>query len=508
MPRILTAEQMGYAEKNSENYGVSLSELMDNAALSLCREITKIAYKQNLKNILILAGSGNNGGDGLVCANMLICNSLNVRIILVQGNPKSTLAKSAMSKLDKRAEIIPFSGAAAQTEWADIIVDAIFGTGFHGNLPDEVKLLFSAVRKSKSVKIACDLPSGVNAKNGFVSDGTVKCDFTVCFHALKLGLLLSPAKEFCGEIITRDIGIPNQAEPTDFEIVKLDKELVKSLLPPRPDNAHKGTFGKLLCVCGCSDYRGAAAISTMSALRTGVGLVNLCSVKDVISSLSSSIFEATYTSLNSDENGFISCDNADKIIELSKSTNALLIGCGLGKNAHTISLVKEIIENTEIPVIIDADGINCLCENINVLKNTKAKIILTPHPAEFSRLLGISVSEFLENRFDLVKKFSDEYNVTVLSKSTQSIAVSPECKNVYLSDAGNSSLSKGGSGDLLAGMTASFVAQGVEPVSACAIGQFVLGCSAEYLSQSMSKRSVIARDIIDVLPFVLKEIED
>ena len=506
MPKILTTRQMGYAEKNSENYGVSLSELMHNAALSLCREITKIAYRQNLKNILILAGSGNNGGDGLVCANMLISNSLNVKIILVQGNPKSALAKSAMYNLDKRAEIISFSDA--QTEWAVIIVDAVFGTGFHGNLPDEVKLLFSAVRKSKSVKIACDLPSGVNAKNGFVSDGTVKHDYTVCFHALKLGLLLSPAKEFCGDIITRDIGIPKQAEPTDFEIVKLDKELVKSLLPPRPDNAHKGTFGKLLCVCGCSDYRGAAAISALSALRTGVGLVNLCSVKDVISPLSSSIFEATYTALSSDENGFISCDNADKIIELSKSSNALLLGCGLGKNAHTVSLVKEIIENTETPIIIDADGINCLCENINVLKNTKAKIILTPHPAEFSRLLGISVTEFLENRFDLVKEFSEKYNVTVLSKSTQSIAVSPECKKVYLLDVGNSALSKGGSGDLLAGMTASFVAQGVEPISACAIGQFILGSSAEYLSQSMSRRSVIARDIIDILPFVLKEIED
>ncbi len=508
MSKILTVEQMGYAERNSENYGVSLSELMNNAALSLCREITNTAYKRNLKNILMLVGSGNNGGDGLVCANILISNSLNVKIILAQGNPKSELAKSAMSRLDKNAEIVSMNDADAQINKADIIVDAVFGTGFHGSLPDDTKSLFSKVSESNAVKIACDLPSGVNAKNGFISEGTVKCDFTVCFHALKLGLLLSPAKEYCGEIITRDIGIPNQAESLDFEIKKLDKPLVKSLLPPRPDNAHKGTFGKLLCVCGCSEYRGAAAISTSAALRTGVGLVNLCSVKEVISSLSSNIFEATYTMLDSDENGFISCYNADKIVELSKGSNALLLGCGLGKNAHTVSLVKEIIENCEIPIIIDADGINCLCENINVLKNTKAKIILTPHPAEFSRLLGISVSEFLENRFDLVKKFSDEYNVTVISKSTQSIVVSPECKNVYLSDVGNSALSKGGSGDLLAGMTASFISQGIEPISACAIGQFILGRSAELLSQSMSKRSVIARDILDILPFVLKEIED
>lgn len=507
MPKILTTKQMGYAEKNSENYGISLSELMDNAAMSLCREITGIAYKRNLKNVLILAGSGNNGGDGLVCANMLISNSLNVKIILVQGDPKSELAKAAMSRLDRNAEIVSPDSAASQTEWADIIADAVFGTGFHGSLPNEIKSLFEVVKKSEALKIACDLPSGVNAVNGLVSEGTMKCDFTVCFHALKLGLLLSPARDFCGEIITCDIEIPIQAESCDYDIVQLDNALAKSLLPPRPDNAHKGTFGKLLCVCGCSEYRGAAAISTLSALRTGVGLVNLCSVKDVISSLSSSIFEATYTALDS-ENGYISCDNAEKIIELSKSSNALLLGCGLGKNAHTISLVKEIITHTDVPIIIDADGINCLCGNINVLKNTKAKIILTPHPAEFSRLLGISVSEFLENRFDLVKQFSDEYKVTILSKSTQSIVVSPDCPNVYLSAVGNSALSKGGSGDLLAGMTASFIAQGIKPASACALGQFILGRSAELLSQSMSKRSVIARDILDVLPFVLKEIED
>lgn len=509
MQKILTAKQMSIAEKSSEAYGVSLSELMDNAALCLSEEITSISYKRNLKNVLILVGNGNNGGDGLVCANTLLSNSLNVKIIMVQGNPKTELAKTAFKNLNKKAEIISATDAETQINSADIIVDAIFGTGFHGDLPDKIKSLFNIVNQSDSIKIACDLPSGINAENGFVSQGTVKCDYTVCFHALKLGLLLSPAKEYCGKTQISDIKIPEQAEKDfGFQITKLDKSIVKNLLPPRPDNAHKGTFGKLLCICGCSDYRGAAAISATAALRTGVGLVNLCSVKEVISSLSSRIYEAVYTELNNDDNGFISSDNIDRIISLSKESNAILLGCGLGKSAHTISLVKEIIEQAEIPIIIDADGINCLCENINILKNTKAKIILTPHPAEFSRLLGISVSEFLENRFDLTMQFCDKYNVTVLSKSTQSFAMSHNFKNVYLSDVGNSALSKGGSGDLLAGMIASLVSQGAEPISACAIGQFVLGRSAEILSESMSKRSVLARDILEILPFVLKEIED
>lgn len=509
MPKILTTEQMSIAEISSEKYGVSLSELMDNAALSLCEEVTKIAYKENLKNILILVGNGNNGGDGLVCANILLMNSLNVKLVLMQGKPKTELAKNAFSNLNKNANIIKVTDAESQIEWADIIIDAVFGTGFHGALPDEINKIFSIINKSQAIKIACDLPSGVNAKNGLVSDGTIKCDYTVCFHALKLGLLLSPAKDFCGVIKVSDIKIPEEAEKEfNFKIKKLDKSIVKKLLPARPDNAHKGTFGKLLCVCGCSNYRGAAAISTTAALRSGVGLVNLCSVKDVISSLSSGIYEAIYTELENDDHGFISCNNAEKIINLSKEYNAILLGCGLGKNTHTMNLVKEIVERSEIPIIIDADGINCLCENINILKNTKAKIILTPHPAEFSRLLGVSISEFLENRFDLTKQFCSEYGVTVLSKSVQSIALSHKCNEVYLSANGNSALSKGGSGDLLAGIIASLIAQGTEPVSACAAGQFILGYSAEVLSENRSKRSVLARDILDILPFVLKEIED
>lgn len=509
MSKILTVEQMSKAEKLSEKYGVSLSDLMDNAALSLCKEITKIAYSKNLRNILILVGNGNNGGDGLVCANTLISNSLNVRLVLMQGQPKTELSKNAFLNLDKNADIVPSNDAEAQIEWADIVVDAVFGTGFHGDLPDEVKQFFAKVNKSESIKIACDLPSGVNAKNGFVSQGTIKCDYTVCFHALKLGLLLSPAKEFCGEVTTVDITIPKQTEnELDFEIKRLNKAFIKKLLPYRPDNAHKGTFGKLLCVCGCSEYRGAAAISTTAALRSGVGIVNLCSVNNVISSLSCGMYEAIYTELESDENGFISKNNVKKIIDLSKNYNALLIGCGLGKNTGTVSLVKEIIENVEIPIIIDADGINCLCENINILKNTKAKIILTPHPAEFSRLLGISVFEFLENRFNFVTDFCKEYDVTVLSKSVQSITMSHNNNKIYLSDNGNSALSKGGSGDLLAGIIASLIAQGTEPTSACAAGQFILGHSADLLSESMSRRSVLARDILEVLPFVLKEIED
>ncbi len=500
---------MSEAEKSSEKYGVTLSELMDNAAAALCREITKIAYKGYYKNILILAGNGNNGGDGLVCSNMLLENSLNVRIILAQGSPKTALARSAFSKLKQKAEKVPTEESENAFKWADIIIDAVFGTGFHGELPDDVRSLFDKADKSKALKIACDLPSGINSRNGFVSDGTLKCDYTICFHAFKLGALLSPAKDFCGESILCDINIPKSAESNfEFEISKLDNNIVRSLLPPRPDNSHKGTFGKLLCICGCSDYRGAAAISVTSAMRTGVGLVNLCSVESVIASLSADIYEAVYTTLDSDENGCISSKNSDKIISLSKDYNVILLGCGLGKNKNTVKLVEQIVKRSEIPVIIDADGINCLCGNINVLKDTRAKIILTPHPAEFARLINVSVGEFLENRFNLVKQFCDEYNVTVLSKSVQSLAISKNCKDVYLSCTGNSALSKGGSGDLLAGMTASFAAQGAEPINACAAGQYILGRSAEALTEEMSKRSVLARDILDILPFVLKEIED
>ena len=504
--KILTKKQMTDAEQNSVSYGVSLSRLMKNAGSALFTVIQKYAYENMIDECLLLIGSGNNGGDGLVCANCLQSAGITPTVVLV-SDIKTDLAKDAFSSLSPEINVIKCieSLPTEKIMNAKIIVDCVFGTGFHGEFNGIVKEIFSTVQKSSAYKIACDLPSGVNCENGFAADSTVHFNKTVSFHAAKLGCLLSPAKEYCGEVQICDIGIPSQADNA-FETEIFDLNLAKASLPIRPDNSHKGTFGKVSLLVGSDKYIGAAILSANAALRSGVGLVHILSTENVVKTIAPSAPEAIYTLLNSTPNGVISKDNLDLILHETKKSSALLIGCGIQKTPDTIALTKEIIEKYKGTIILDADGINCICENIDVLRNTEANVVLTPHPAELSRLVSKSLSETLSDRINCVLDFCESFGVTMISKSRESFAY--DGNKAYLISKGNSALSKGGSGDMLAGICASFIAQGTKPLEALALASYILGESAEVLSGSMSKRGIIARDILNSLPGVIFNIEN
>lgn len=503
--RILTKSQMIEAEKQSPDYGVSLAQLMDNAGYGLFEVIKEYAYKNHKTDCLLIIGSGNNGGDGLVAANHLKNAGISPTVLLT-SDIKTELAKNAFLRLDHDVRVLhltdkDISDAVLKSS---IIVDCVFGTGFHGEFNDDIKNLFTIVSQASAYKIACDLPSGVNCENGFVAEGTVKYDKTVCFHAVKLGCLLSPAKEYCGEIEVREIGVPNGILPL-FETIAFDRDAAHAALPPRPDNAHKGTFGRLTIIAGSEKYPGAACLCTRAALRSGVGIVNVATIEQNAVHMAPVIPEATYHSLKASRDGSISSKNIPELLKEADNSDAVLIGCGLSKTPDTIEIVSELVKSSKGTLIIDADGINCLCENIDVLKNTKATVILTPHPGELSRLVNKSLGTTLETRINSVIDFCTEYGVTVISKSRESFVF--DGKKAYLICSGNSALSKGGSGDMLAGIIASLSAQGICPTDACALGSFILGSCAEELSKTMSRRAIIASDIINALPGVLFSLE-
>lgn len=491
---ILTPADMKNAELHAEKNGTSLQKLMQNAGFELYKAVRSEAFRIMKGNVLILCGKGNNGGDGYVCADLLCKDGFNVAVANVCGKPSTELADNAYSFMSDNVKITDVTEKAVFD--ADIIVDAVFGTGFKGELPASVKEIFGLVNNSNSVKIACDLPSGVNAENGQVADGTVICDKTVTFHAYKLGCLLKPAVNFCGEISVCDIGISqNSADYSELEIIKIDEKLVKNSFKSRPCDAHKGSFGKASLVCGSEDYMGAAALSASSALRSGVGLAELFCEERICSSLFPTVPEAIYTSIDKKIP-----ENAAKTV-LSKKCSALLIGCGL---SHCDScFIEKIIEGAHCPIIIDADGINQICRNINVVLNTKEKAILTPHPAELSRICGVTVDEISKNRLDYAVKTANKLNCIVVSKAADTFVT--DGKTVYLSTAGNTALSKGGSGDVLAGLMCGILAQKPENIlSACASACYILGYTAEYLSQKASQRGILASDIIKAFPEVFK----
>lgn len=496
MDLIYTPKQMSCSEKKSEEFGVSLSCLMDNAGYCLAQRIIEIGFYSFRRRVLMLCGNGNNGGDGFVAADILSRSGFEVTVMLCCGSPKTELASNAFSKMSERVHITE----NCRPDVYDIICDCVFGTGFRGELPDGIASYFDKVNKLSAYKLACDLPSGVNALTGQADRHTIVCDETLSFHAKKVGTLLSPAKEYCKSISVSDISIPKEAY-SETALIHMTDDKARELLPYRRPDGHKGTFGKVVCICGSERYTGAAAMSCLSALRGGCGLVQLCSSKCVIDRLSGVIPEATFFTLP-DSDGYTDCD--EKLVsEAVKNADCVLFGCGIGLSESTEKLLRFVLSAADCPVVIDADGINCLSMNIDILKDTRASIVLTPHPMELARLCGLD--SVPEDRLGPATELCEKYGVTVMAKSAQTFVVSKE--EAYLCDRGNTALSKGGSGDMLAGLTASLIAQGVAPAKACALASHIIGLCAQELCKDRSPRSVIARDIINQLPYVFFNLE-
>ncbi len=505
MEQILTTAQMRQCEQRSQELGVSLAKLMDNAGEALARAVLKRCMTAGLHRCTILAGKGNNAGDGFIAANILAQSSVAVTVFLCCSEPATDLAKNAFSHLDKAVTVEKDLDTAL--DGCEVIVDCVFGTGFKGSLSNELATVFNTANSHSALRIACDIPSGCNAQSGQADSSSFRADLTVTFHKKKLGSLISPARYFCGEIETADIGIPKQCdEQTEYKILTCDGKYVKSLLPERIPYGHKGTFGRLTAVCGSDTYIGAAGMSVLGAMRSGVGLCELCTTNRVITSLSSAILECIYTQLGKDDKGFLLESSSDIIVEKTKSSRCLLIGCGIGHTKQTEKLIERVIESSECPVVIDADGINSLAANIDVLLKKRSDVILTPHLKELSRLCGVSICEILEDPLGHARQLAEKYDVTVLAKSSESIVVTK--KDCVLVSAGNTALAKGGSGDILAGVTSSLIAQGCKGEDACVAAVWILGKTAEMLCKDASERSVLPTDILGAIPRSFKAAEE
>ena len=522
--RILTVEQMKNCEKRSEELGVSAAALMAAAGERLAAHVMTEANSDgqpDTPEIVILAGKGNNGGDGMVAANHLFRSGISTKVVLCCGKPATELANNAYNKLNKEVEVIFYDGDTSHP-WAKaisestIVVDCIFGTGFSGEIERDLQPLFIHLNTYAKRVIACDIPSGVDARSGQAGVLAVTADITCTMHAKKLGMLLSPAKYFCGKVYVEDIGIPPAATVGDdimaneiySKACMLDNaHLGQKFLTSRKPWAHKGTFGKLVCVCGSDRFVGAAGIAATAAMRMGAGLVEVCSTEKVVDALSANLYECIFSRMKSDDKGCISSDNAAEILERLTDAKALLLGCGLGHTPETEKLVAELVEKSPVPVIIDADGINSLVPNIDVLLKKQSTVILTPHPGELARMCGVSQDEVLSDRLKYTYDFSHKYGVTVVAKSSETIVCCADRTEIVT--AGNTALSKGGSGDMLAGLIASLTAQTKRSsLINCILACMVMGRCAEELSKKRSERGILARDILAYLPFFLKQLEE
>lgn len=510
---VLTTEQMKKAENISNNLGVSYLRLMKNAGAAAFKTITTILGDDlNGRHFAVLCGNGNNGGDGFVLASRLAELSDNVTIIMMNSLP---LTESAESMYDyckqMQIEILDLSFdinlILSRIRSADIIIDAIFGIGFHGDMPDKMATIITAANSAHGEIYALDIPSGCNADTGEVADNSIVADKTIVFGALKIGQLLPPCCDILGEVHVVEIGLPAQAIKLLGNVASLITiDMVKDSLPGRDPSSHKGDYGRLLNIAGSERMSGAAALSTLAALRSGVGICTLAAPRQVISSLSSSIYESLFLPLESDNDGFLSHRCLDRIESNLHTAQAISIGMGIGISDDTKIIVREVIQNANVPIILDADGINCIADDIDILKDTNADIIITPHPGEMARLLGITTDEVQANRHNLARDFAVQMGITTVLKGRCTIVALPSGK-VYFNTNGNAGLARGGSGDVLSGMIGAFLAQGISAERAATMAVFLHGLCADRIADRSSMQGMLPSDIIAELPAVFGLLE-
>lgn len=502
MQYVVTNSQMKTAERRCDEAGTSYLQMMENAG-TRCAEFLLELLPESAGTV-ILCGSGNNGGDGLVIARILQEHGRRASVVLAAGEPKTDCAKANLARL-AGVEVFTGEQAAAALQGACCVVDCIYGTGFHGELNDAAAGVIAAACGCK-FRVAVDVPSGVNSDTGEMDERCFKPTHTLVLAAMKAGLLNNPAADILGEVRLLDIGID---EPCfkDNNVGFLTDDSLRRPFPPHGRSTHKGSFGRLLGINGSLCFNGAAFMCAGAALRSGVGLYFAASPVSVVKILASGLHEAVYVPLPETADGFI--DVSQEMLESTllpniKSATAVCVGCGLGNSDNTRRLTEFVIGNASCPVIIDADGINSISGNINVLKERTGDTVLTPHPLEFSRMTGLTVREIQSDRIGLARKFAQEYGITLLLKGADTVIASPRGE-VCVNARANRGLSKGGSGDVLTGMISAFAAQGIEPFRAACAGAYCHWKAADILTERIPAESVLPTDIIAALPEVYSE---
>lgn len=513
--RLLNSDEMKQVEQFTAKYGLSYQRMMENAGAACARNIRNETEKEKSlkRNVAVVCGKGNNGGDGFVVARKLSENGYNVCVIMASGYPSSQEA-TYMYKLviDMSIPTIWYDADKAKTVQtirnADIIVDAVFGFSFYGNISPELRYLFEEMSNAKGVKFAIDVPSGVYCDSGYNDPGCFKADYTIAISALKPAHIMHPASECCGDIIIANIGIPEESyQLVSDSLYTHNRVEVGNLFKERSSVSHKGTFGHLLCICGSKNMVGAPVLCGSAALRSGVGLVTMAFPESAYLPVASKVTEALMMPLPETAEGTLSASAADKIVASLDKYSAIVIGCGMGVNDDTKAVLKAVLANAKVPVLVDADGINIIADDISILQSASCDVVLTPHPGEMSRLCGTRTELIETNRVGTAREFANNYKVYVALKGANTVVAQPMTKKAYVNSSGNSGLAKGGSGDVLAGIMGGFLAQGIDTVSAMTAAVYIHGYTADGVAEKMSKSGMLPSDVVSELAYSMRAFE-
>lgn len=496
--KILKANEMSLFDKITiENIGIPSLVLMENAGRCIFEEIKKNFV--HAKNILIVAGKGNNGGDGLAVARHLFLNNYRVDIYLAFGEVRGDA--EIQLKILENLGLKPLNSRPDFKNY-DLIVDAIFGTGFQPPVKGEIGDLINEINASKVDVISVDIPSGLSADTGEVFSPSIKAKITVTFQFPKICHVLFPAAKQCGKVVTADISIPSSlASDVKREILTL-KHLK---LYRREEDTYKTKEGHILIVGGSRGKTGAVAMSAKAATRTGAGLVSVGIPENLDDILETLLIEEMTIPLKGLDR--LSIFSVKQIVDLQEKHDVLALGIGMERYEEGQDIVIDILEKWEKPILLDADGINNLADygDLSSLKNRKIPAVLTPHIGEFSRLTGYDTKTIIYNQIELSQEFSQKYNCYLVLKGARTVISTPEGK-AYVFTEGTPALAKGGTGDVLAGILSALMAK-MEIEDALKLGVYIHGLSGREAEKAYHMESIKATDVIEFIPQTFRELE-
>ena len=519
MIKIVNSNGAKKLDEDAQKLGISGTVLMERAALSTAEFIKdRLLTADKDKKVIAICGSGNNGGDGIACARILYEWGFNVEIFVIGKKEKFTGQTRAQVDLAVNSEadlkiVEPSELITDRDDFKNVIViDAIFGVGFKGRLEGDLEKLARYLNMFNSVKVAIDIPSGVNGSNGRVESTAIKCDYTITFGVNKTGIAVYPGKDYAGEVIVADIGFPKKAlESVSYNNFTFDKSDIEYFLPERKEYSNKGDFGKILIIAGSEEMCGASYLSALAAYRSGAGLVRIFTPKGNRISLQNLIPEAILTTYDDSPEMDIEADTEEKLYKAVKEwADAVVIGPGLGISKRSKSIVRKVIEISEVTTVIDADGLRLFREvteekenrKLDLKKDLKTDFVLTPHIKELSDLLYLSKEEVKDNIIDIADKLKYCKGKVVIKEARTLVAGEGRC---YINNSGNSAMAKAGSGDVLTGIIAALmVGDKLRPFIMVALGVYIHGLAGDILKEKKGSHGILARELADEAAEVMK----
>lgn len=505
--RIVSADTMRSAEQTAINScGIPGRVLMETAGRACAEAVHETFGRTGRKKVLVLAGKGNNGGDGYVIARYLSKWGWEATVCVV--GRKEEVAGDAATNLELLdPDIVRFCPDAESLDScsslfpnSDVLVDALFGIGLKKDIAgvhaEAVRMLNAAERPI----VAVDIPSGVEATTGAILGVAVQADLTVTFGYAKMGHVLHPGRAMTGKLVVADIGLPEAAAaPGDIHHF-FDAEAASSLVRPRDRKGHKGSYGHCLIVAGSTGKTGAAALAANSAVRTGSGLVTLAVPESLNPVLEIKTTEAMTLPFADNGQGFFSPENADAISEAFTGRDAVAIGPGISRQPATAALVRRLVAECPLPLVVDADGLNALAEDVSILENRKSPaVVLTPHPGEMSRLCGLAVDRIEADRVGTARDFAVRHGVYLVLKGAGTVVATPDGE-ICINGSGNPGMASGGMGDVLTGVIVSLLGQGYSYRDACVLGVFLHGHAADLVAERQGEVGMTASDVQEGLP--------